>query len=407
MPPPQRRQFPIETGRGTGPSGGGRLSPALVLISVALIGLVVALLFSEVVHGPAKPSKASATASPGGSPAPAAAPISDLDGYTLIDANGGADLSVVAFGSSRKTINGIRPAGSPQQPVRVGQDVVVVGSGSAYLLTPPWTGTPTRIGPADGIYPSTTPNTVWLWRQASGGASPTVELAGLPGASVTNTSTEFISGQRPIAELPAGTLVLAGGGTTGVLALWQPGSAGGPGTLVRSFGTTAGVVGWSGNNVAWLDASGCTSNGECHLHITDAATGKDFVIDPPAGYAGYLPGGSFSPASSSVFAAFVYNPVQHATAARLVFVTLAQVKPGTYVWTPALAPASDVSIGQKSPTPTAVWTPNGVHVLFGGDGGTLRDYHVGRQASAPTEQPVSSSYTVMTNPVVPTATATP
>lgn len=375
-------------------------------MSVALIGLVVALLASEVLHGPTKPSKPSTQASPGTSSGPAAAPISDLDGYTLIDADG-ANLAVVAFGSGRRTISGIHPAGAPQQPVRVGQDVVVVGSGSAYLLTPPWTGTPTRIGPADGIYPSVTPDTVWLWRQASGGASPTVELAALPGSTVTDTSTEFMSGQRPIAELPAGTLVIAGGGTTGVLALWQPGAGGGPGSLVRSFGTTEGVVGWSGNNVAWRDASGCTSDGECHLHITDAATGKDFLIDPPPGYAGYLPGGAFSPVSGTVFAAFVFNPDKHVAAARLVFVSLAQVKPGTFVWTPALAPGSDVAIGQKNASPTAAWSPNGVHVLFGGDGGSLRDYHLGRQASVTTEQPNSSSYTVMVNPVAPTATATP
>jgi hypothetical protein len=120
-----------------------------------------------------------------------------------------------------------------------------------------------------------------------------------------------------------------------------------------------------------------------------------------------LPGGSFSPVSGTVFAGFVYNPAKHATAARLVFVTLAQVKPGTFIWTPALAPGSDVSIGPKGPSATAVWSPNGVHVLFGGDGGSLRDYHLGRQASVPTEQPVSTSYTVMVNPVVPTATATP
>src|SRR3981081_582490 len=96
----------------------------------------------------------------------------------------------------------------------------------------------------------------------------------------------------------------------GRLRVWRPGVAGGPGTFVRTIGVASAVVGWSDDKVAWLASAGCTSNGECPLHVTDAANGRDAVVPPPPGFAGYLPGGAFSPTSSQLFGAYVFNPTQ-------------------------------------------------------------------------------------------------
>src|SRR5207247_5047355 len=95
----------------------------------------------------------------------------------------------------------------------------------------------------------------------------------------------------------------------GRLRVWRPSAAGGPGTFVRTIGTASAVLGSSGDKVAWLAAAGCTSSGECPLHLTDAATGIDATVDQPPGFEGTLPGGAFSPTSSQLLGAYVSHLV--------------------------------------------------------------------------------------------------
>jgi hypothetical protein len=161
------------------------------------------------------------------------------------------------------------------------------------------------------------------------------------------------------------------------------------------------VVGWSDDKVAWLASAGCTSNGECPLHVTDVATGSEAVVPPPPGFAGYLPGGAFSPTASLLFGVFVYNPAQQEPAARLALVSFTAPAAGARPrWTPVLVPQGDVGMTSKSAPLGVVWTPDGTHVLFSGSSGRIHDYRPGRTASSATEQPASASFTVVGAPRV-------
>jgi hypothetical protein len=177
--------------------------------------------------------------------------------------------------------------------------------------------------------------------------------------------------------------------------VWRPSAAGGPGTFVRTIGTASAVLGSSGDKVAWIAAAGCTSNGECPLHITDAAAGIDAVVAPPPGFAGYLPGGAFSPTSSQLLGAYVFNPVQQSAAARLVLVSFTAATGQRGRWTPVLVPQADVDWARNGPPLSVVWTPDGAHVLFSGSSGKIHDYPVGGTTSGATEQPASASFTVV------------
>lgn len=82
------------------------------------------------------------------------------------------------------------------------------------------------------------------------------------------------------------------------------------------------MVGWSGDQVAWLASAGYTSNGKCPPRITDVSRGAGAFVAPPPGYAGYLTGGAFSPAGAQALAAFVYNPSGGEAAVHLVLASL-------------------------------------------------------------------------------------
>jgi len=94
-----------------------------------------------------------------------------------------------------------------------------------------------------------------------------------------------------------------------------------------------------------------------------------------------------------VLAAFVYDPVRGTPSARLVLVSLGS-QSGRQQWSPAVVAQSDVPVGNGLPE-SAVWTPDGAHILFSGPSGHVHDYRPGDAASLATEQPASASFTVV------------
>jgi len=371
------------------------VSPALVIIGLAVIGLVVTLLASRNRNPSPRPPQVLGTQTQRPGPtAPPAGEVSALLGYTLVAADAGADVAITPFSGTRRTVAGFLAPGYPEVPVRTGSSVVVVRAGTAYALTPPFIAPPVPIGPADHVFPALTPGGVGIWRTSV--VPPIVRFVAVPGTGAAGSATVTIPPDlRPLAELPSGILVLNEQSPRGRLRVWRPSAAGGPGTFVRTIGTSSAVLGSSGDKVAWLAAAGCTSNGECPLHITDAASGIDAVVAPPPGFAGYLPGGAFSPTSSQLLGAYVFNPVQQSAAARLVLVSFTATTGQRGRWTPVLVPQADVDWARNGPPLSVVWTPDGAHVLFSGSSGRIHDYRVGGTTSSATEQPASASFTVV------------
>ncbi|HYR61310.1 MAG TPA: hypothetical protein VET24_01545, partial [Actinomycetota bacterium] len=388
---PARRRVPER-------QAGRRVSPAVAIIGFAAVALLATLLVSQFNKpSPPKATQVLGTSTQRPAPTAPAEGASDLSGYTLITADTGSDVTVAPFSGTRHTVAGFPGAGHLEPPVPSGKSIVVLKGSTAYVLTPPFTAAAIAIAAADHAFPALTDGGVGLWRAGAGGALPTVEIAAFPGSGIRGSAAvPFPRGLRPLAELPSGILVQLDQ-TSGLLQVWQPGRDGGSGIFVRTLGPSAGVVGWSGDRVAWLASAPCTSNGECPLHVTDVSTGGDVVVPPPPGFAGYLPGGAFSPLNSQLFATFVFNPVQHAAAARLVLVSLTSAVGAGPHWAPALVPLADVGLVLNSPAPAAAWTPDGAHVLFSGSSGRIHEYIPGRTASYPTEQPASSSFTVVQN----------
>jgi hypothetical protein len=374
--------------------GRRKASPALVIIGFAVVALVATMLVSRSRRPAARPTQVQGTQTQRPNPTAPAGEVSDLLGYTLVAADAGSDIAVVPFSGTRRTLAGFSAAGYPDVPVRTGGSVVVVRSGTAYALNPPFYDPPVRIGPADHVFPARTPGGIGVWKS---GALPTLEFVPVPGTGATTASATVPIPRdlRPLAELPAGILVWNDQAPGGRLRVWRPSGQGGTGTFIRTIGLASAVVGWSGDKVAWLTAAGCTGNGECPLHVTDAATGTDALVPPPPGFAGYLPGGAFSPTSNQLLAVYVFNPVQQAPAARLVLVSLTAADGARPRWTPVLVPQGDVGLTPKGPRLGVVWTPDGAHVLFSGSSGRIHDYRPGRTASSATEQPASASFTVV------------
>ena len=382
------------------------MSPALVIIGVAVIGLVVTLLASR--NRKPSPSPPHVLGTQTQRPGPTATPageVSALLGYTLVAADAGADVAIAPFSGTRRAVAGLTAPGYPEVPVRTGDSVVVVTAGTAYALTPPFTAAPVPIGRADHVFPALTAGGVGVWRaqaplkapdNRTDVVAPTVAFVAIPGTRATGSAAVAIPRDlRPVAELPSGILVINEQSPPGRLRVWRPSADGGSGTFVRTIGIASAVVGWSGDKVAWLAAAGCTSNGECPMHITDAATGVDTVVAPPPGFAAYLPGGAFSPANSQLLGVYVFNPVQQSAAARLVLVSFTAAAGQRGRWTPVLVPQADVDWARNGPPLSIVWTPDGAHVLISGSAGKIHDYSLGSTTSAATEQPASASYTVV------------
>src|SRR5947207_4573591 len=146
--PPHSEPPPGTPGqRAAGPEPGSKgrrkVSPALVIIGVAVIGLFVTLLASR--NRKPSPSPPHVLGTQTQRPGPTATPageVSALLGYTLVAADAGADVAIAPFSGTRRAVAGLTAPGYPEVPVRTGGSVVVVTAGTAYALTPPFTAAP-------------------------------------------------------------------------------------------------------------------------------------------------------------------------------------------------------------------------------------------------------------------------
>lgn len=370
-----------------------RVPPAFILIACAALGLVVTLWISQSHRHTRSSTQVLGTQTTRTNPGLSGG--SELAGYTLLYADGGTDVVLAPFGGSRHALATLPATGYPEQPVRTGGGAVVISKGVAYALGPSVTGSALAIGPADHLYPVEARGAVGVYRAGSPGSPATVRLITLAPRPATATVADFPKGYLPVAGLPSGILSTAPA-QGGLLQVWKPSTGGNTGIFTMRLGGSGGVVGIAGNRVAWVSSMGCNSLGECPLHITDAATGRDVIVSPPPGYGGYLPGGSFSPDNPSLLAAFVSDPINKAAGARLVLISLVPVG-ASHRWTPALVPQGSVLRSEKSP-PSATWTPDGAHILFCGDpSGLIHDYRPGEVSSYATEHAGSASFTVLLN----------
>jgi hypothetical protein len=141
--------------------------------------------------------------------------------------------------------------------------------------------------------------------------------------------------------------------------------------------------------VAWQAVDGCPGNAECPLHITDMANGKDRVVAPVPGHAGFIGGGAFSP-DGRLLAAFVSagpdigrtGAVANAPEAQLVL-----IDEGGSIATP-----SNAVVPVAEPAGAAVWSTD--HVFFGGTAGVIHTYAPGDTQAITLKIPSSYSFTI-------------
>jgi hypothetical protein len=141
--------------------------------------------------------------------------------------------------------------------------------------------------------------------------------------------------------------------------------------------------------VAWQSMDGCNSDAECPLHITDMASGKDRVVAPLPGHAGFVGGGAFSP-DGRLLAAFVSartDTGQIGAVANVPEAQLVVIDDGGSVATPSNAV---VPVGE--PAGAAVWSSD--HVFFGGTAGVIHAYAPGDTQAITLKIPSSYSFTI-------------
>ena len=352
----------------------------------------------------------SATGTPGRSgatrPRPGASPLltipGALRGYTVVYAD--HDLSVLRLdGQGQRVIPGVAVSGYPDVPVRVGESVVFVQGGVAYRIGAPFTGPAQALGPADHVFPVVAAGQVGLARGAPAGPLTVQEISVATGAAAGPLArpARLPAGYQPVAGVDTGVLVeqpLAPDVGESRLAVWQP--AGG-GRLSRILGPAGSVIAVHGATVAWRSAGPCRSATEGELHVTDTTTGIERVLAAPTGQCGFDGGGALSP-DGRTLAAFVDAAPTAGPNAQLTLIDMATL-------TPTIVAGGVVPVGE--PIGSAVWTPDGTIVLFGGAscsgppggcvgqpdsyGGPLLAYHLGDGSAVPLFIPSSYCFTVL------------
>ncbi len=143
------------------------------------------------------------------------------------------------------------------------------------------------------------------------------------------------------------------------------------------------VIGTHGSGAAGLHC-GQDQVVYCPLRLTDTATGTQRAVPTPAGFAGFVQGGGFSP-DGSLLAAFVYAP--GAGTARLAVIRTRDVNVSV------VGPPLGVGQGGGS----ATWSRDGRWVYFCGiTGGLYAEETTPRGADgAPWALPLPSSYAVV------------
>lgn len=191
--------------------------------------------------------------------------------------------------------------GYPSRAVRSGSGLVVyVHRGEAYMVPSAGGKPPVEVGAADSVFPASG-GVVGLFVGAPAGPG-SVEFISAdgqlpePGAG----STELAIGVTPVARLPTGLLLEST--PRSPLGTFQLEVKSPPNTAI--LGAVTQVIDTDGANVAWLSCASIPPT--CSLVVDDTSSDTRRVVPPVPGYAGYAPGGAYSP-DGSVLAAFVVN----------------------------------------------------------------------------------------------------
>lgn len=289
--------------------------------------------------------------------------------------SGPAGVRVVPVDDRRPIYLSGAPTGPAEQ---TSAGTVFVQGGTAYLLAPPYAGPPRPLLQADGLFPMLWPGVVGAERDAGPGQVEASFVDLQDGHPSHSPWWVFPAGYRPISQLLAS-------GPGGAVLPWQPADGG-----VRfgaSLGAAVSVMTSATPEVAWLSARGCAPDGECLLHVDNLNAddpGDGRVVPPPAGHAGYLPGGALSPDGQQM-AAFVADPPGHPHQAELVIIDTDRAQA-------TVVPDSLVPLAGG--WPAAGWTPDGAFVLFSGAGGSMHLYRPGSSRAFPLHQAASDSFAV-------------
>jgi len=293
-----------------------------------------------------------------------------LRGYAVIYVD--HDVSVLPLnGQPERVVPGLSTSAYPDVPVRAGRSVVVASEGTAYRLTKPFHRRAQALGPADHLVPVMAPGDVGLVRGSPPGPLTVQEISvtSAAGAGPLAQPARLPAGYDAVAQVDTGVLVVQTprSGVSGRrLAVWQPY---GGGHFTRTLGHATSVIGVHGSTVAWRAERSCGSSSGSYLHLTDTTTGTDRVTGTPEGHCRYEDGGAFSP-DGRLLAVFVDAPPSIGPNAQLAVIDLS-----------ADVPTQVAQSVVPGPGWTAVWSPDGKVVLFGGvscsgpPGGCVEEAH--------------------------------
>lgn len=218
------------------------------------------------------------------------------------------------------------------------------------------------LGPADEVFASTTPDSVWVYR--AGITSAQLVRVGLDGAEAPTVSLPFAD--RVLAVTSSGVLVdVATATASPSLEVWDPSTR----AWVDNLGPMAQFVAAGGDTVAWTTPAG-------DLDTAELASGAHRTIDPPAGTDGFLSaGGAVSPDGTQLAAFLDLSGSPYGDrSASVVQVVTVDLDDG------ALSRVSSSEVVTSSAQAAACWDPTGQWLYFSGDAGSLAsvDTHTGR-----------------------------
>ena len=281
-----------------------------------------------------------------------------------------------ADGTEVEVIRDLTADGYPSRAVESGSGLVVfIHQGEAYMVPSTGEGAPVQVGPADSVFPASDgavgffvngpPGRGFVEYMSAGGQLPE-----------HGTGSMELAGVTPLARLPAGLLTE----TTprSPLGTFQLAMIGTQNNAV--LGAATQVIDIHATSVAWLSCVSIPTT--CSLVVDDTSSDVNQVIPPPPGYAGYAPGGAFSP-DGTMLATFV---VTGHRALRLAVINAAMGH-ATLIGPPLQV---EDAIG------TATWSADGQWLYYGGDTGGLYAQRIeeGRPIGRQWRLPIQTSKTV-------------
>lgn len=290
-------------------------------------------------------------------------------------------LRIVSLGDGASVVPDGTVDAYPSRTFVVGGSFIFTDDGMAWAVTPDKTVTTRRrLAPADGVVPSEDPEALWVIRGDPAFRSE-VQLVGVDGKPRRET----------VRLPPGGRLVAAVGGSLvlqrvddQVLELYDLQRL----RVLPFLGQPGEVIDSHGVMLVWMAVPHGDCVVGCRLHVTDAATGEDRVVEPPDGM-GWVRAGAIS-ADGRRLAAFAASRTEGvrrpgASGASLVVVDLVTVEE---------TPIQDSEVPYGEPVIAAAWSETSDWVFFAGLGGPMRAYFPGSRSAVQLPWPASYTFAV-------------